>query len=686
MKEHLVTALLALALSSVGQTGTAKPLAAEIPPVRHDLAPVSIDTPAVFVIPPLVPFHPSATFQNQGQESEANFYVRVSITDSLGLTVYQDSVLLFSSDSLLPESLVSFNFPTPFVPQPMSGYLMTAITLLPGDENPANDTISSLFATFADHALLWGTVGDDNHGGAPLAGVLVSVCSALLSRMDTTDISGQFSFDSLMPGTYTVTASREGFVDSSLSLGLAAGSQTFVAITLGYPVPVFTPQDSLVVLLSPNSVDSSHSLILSNIGTRPMTYRLYWPARGGRSLGDSLWGLDLEAATGDNLCLGVELLGDHIWLTGGGGSPGNDPNFLYRLSRQGQLEASFLQPSASGFGWRDLCHDGLYLYASEDSAIVQIDPANGQPTGLAIPGPTSPCRGLAYDPASDHFYVANFQEDIREIDRSGLVLNDWPNALDVFGLAWDPDPDGPWLWTSSRDPSGDVLVSRFDPGLGTYSGVSFLCPTIDPSNASAGGAAFSTDLIAGRGLVICLLQDMPDRLMGSEVRPDNCPWLDLDSESGSVLPGENDSIRLYFDNRGLDSTLAYSAEIILHSQTPPLVESLSVIMMSATGVGSEPGPGPCRGRPALSPSRPNPARATVHFDLYLPQEEMVSLRIYNSSGQFLREAFAGRLPRGIHPVMWDGRDGSGRTVAPGVYFARLLTKDGQASRKIVFFR
>ncbi len=687
MKERLFhAAFLVMAFGSVCQARTTKNFAAKSPPVVHDLAPVSIDTPAVAVVPPSVPFHPAATFQNQGQQPESNFYARALIKDSLGLTVYEDSILLFSSDSLLPESLVAVVFPSPFIPQPMSGYLMAAITLLAGDENPANDTVSSIFATFPSHAMLWGMVDDDNQGGAPLAGALVTAFSALFSCRETTGIDGQFSFDSLVPGTYTVNASRQGYVDSSLSLGLMAGSQTFVAISLGYPVPVFIPQDSLTAVLPPNSVDSSHTILISNAGTRPLVYQLYWPARDSRGFGDSLWGLDLEAATSDNLCLGVELLGDHIWVTGGGSSPGSDPNYLYRLNRQGQLETSYLQPSTVGFGWRDLCHDGQYLYASEDSAIVQIDPATGQPTGMVVPGPTSPCRGLAYDPASDHFFVANFQEDIREIDRVGQVLNDWPNALEVFGLAWDPDPDGPWLWTSSRDPSGDVLVSRFDPGLGVYSGVSFVRPTIDPANASAGGVAFSSDLISGRGLVVCLLQDMSDRLVGCEVRPDNCPWLDLDPQSGTLLPGGNDSIRLYFDNRGLDSTIAYSAKIILHMQIPPLAESLSVIMLTTTGVGFEPGPDPGRGRPALFPCRPNPARGAVHLDFYLPQEELVSLGIYNASGQFLREVSAGRLPRGIHSALWDGRDGSGRAVAPGVYFVRLLTRCGLAIRKTVFLK
>jgi hypothetical protein len=44
------------------------------------------------------------------------------------------------------------------------------------------------------------------------------------------------------------------------------------------------------------------------------------------------------------------------------------------------------------------------------------------------------------------------------------------------------------------------------------------------------------------------------------------------------------------------------------------------------------------------------------------------------------------LPAGDFTASWDGRDGSGREVATGVYFARLETEDAVESTKMVLLK
>jgi flagellar hook assembly protein FlgD len=41
---------------------------------------------------------------------------------------------------------------------------------------------------------------------------------------------------------------------------------------------------------------------------------------------------------------------------------------------------------------------------------------------------------------------------------------------------------------------------------------------------------------------------------------------------------------------------------------------------------------------------------------------------------------------GRHAAVWDGRDGTGRRVAAGVYFVRLQAAGGELTRKIVLLR
>jgi flagellar hook assembly protein FlgD len=44
------------------------------------------------------------------------------------------------------------------------------------------------------------------------------------------------------------------------------------------------------------------------------------------------------------------------------------------------------------------------------------------------------------------------------------------------------------------------------------------------------------------------------------------------------------------------------------------------------------------------------------------------------------------LDAGSHSIRWDGRDGTGNAVVPGVYLVRLSTGGVSATRKVVAIR
>lgn len=76
-------------------------------------------------------------------------------------------------------------------------------------------------------------------------------------------------------------------------------------------------------------------------------------------------------------------------------------------------------------------------------------------------------------------------------------------------------------------------------------------------------------------------------------------------------------------------------------------------------------------RYGLSQNYPNPfnAQTTLRFDL--PEAGEVALTIYNLSGQRVRTLVDGYREAGTHAVLWDGKDGSGRDMASGIYFYRF---------------
>jgi len=241
------------------------------------------------------------------------------------------------------------------------------------------------------------------------------------------------------------------------------------------------------------------------------------PGPGTLDPGDILFEYHVENETGDYQCLGVEFDGTNFWVTGGNNE--TDPNHLYKFDDEGNLLNTYDQPGHStGWGWRDLAYDGTYLYASVDSNVDQIDPATGQYTGETIPGPVNPNRALAYDPATDHFWTANFASLIYEFDRDGVVQNSFDNTYSIYGMAWDDfSEDGPWLWTYDQtdDGASRCNIRQFDPVDGVYTGLEYEGVFHAYPADVAGGACFYDD--GEIGIFVGLTQNTPDLIFGMEI-------------------------------------------------------------------------------------------------------------------------------------------------------------------------
>ena len=76
---------------------------------------------------------------------------------------------------------------------------------------------------------------------------------------------------------------------------------------------------------------------------------------------------------------------------------------------------------------------------------------------------------------------------------------------------------------------------------------------------------------------------------------------------------------------------------------------------------------------ALHQNYPNPFNptSTIRFDL--PVSGKVDLIVYDMLGREVTRLVEGTKQAGYHQVIWDGRYASGRQVASGIYFARLVT-------------
>lgn len=89
---------------------------------------------------------------------------------------------------------------------------------------------------------------------------------------------------------------------------------------------------------------------------------------------------------------------------------------------------------------------------------------------------------------------------------------------------------------------------------------------------------------------------------------------------------------------------------------------------------------------SLSVGYPNPFGPRTEIAYALPRAGEAELAIFDIAGRRVRVLLAGPQPAGAGSVRWDGRDAAGRTVAAGLYFARLSTGGRSETQRLVLLR
>jgi len=80
---------------------------------------------------------------------------------------------------------------------------------------------------------------------------------------------------------------------------------------------------------------------------------------------------------------------------------------------------------------------------------------------------------------------------------------------------------------------------------------------------------------------------------------------------------------------------------------------------------------------------PNPFNSTTTIKFAVAEEGLVRLDIYNVAGRLVKTLVSGGKSPGIHSVVWDGTDASGRGVSSGAYLIRLLGEGETHTRRMV---
>lgn len=88
----------------------------------------------------------------------------------------------------------------------------------------------------------------------------------------------------------------------------------------------------------------------------------------------------------------------------------------------------------------------------------------------------------------------------------------------------------------------------------------------------------------------------------------------------------------------------------------------------------------------LKNAYPNPFNPTTTIVFSLKEKAFTSLDIYNVKGQKVKTLVNGITDKGLHKIVWDGRNDLGRKTGSGIYFYKLNTKNYTKIKKVILLK
>ena len=521
-----------------------------------------------------------------------------------------------------------------------------------------------------------GTV-TDAETSLPIAGAVVSVNG--YNYHDSTDAVGRYFIQNVLIGTYSLSASLSRFNTATvMDVIVELDSTDTVDFALYHPEIALT-SDTICAGITDQPFDTSFAII--NDGNGPLDYAItiYYAGDENPNPWDSVSAIPISAATGDLQIMGCEFVEDEWWVTGGGGPSGS--NRFYRFSRDGEFLGSVPQPSTSAVGWFDLAYDSQYVYGSDNHFLVGVD-RQGVPR-VSIPSPMNPTRAVAYDPASDHFWVTDYTQDFYEIDRLGNIIQQIPNEgtgeLAVTGLAWHPtDPNGFKLYIFSQNGTSRLTrVTRLHPvsrarelvaDLPGLAGDRAAGCTITPS--------WNSTLVVFGGI---LQNPAGDRLQIHEMTF-NTTWIDVTPATSQVPGGNTRDVVLHFDPASLIPDV-YRVSLHIRSTVLDTVLILPVELTVTAVSVPQALPGAIPAAFALHQNYPNPFNPSTTIRYDLPRDGHARLTVYNLLGERVAELVNERQSAGRYEVRFEASD-----LPSGMYFYRLESGGFTQSAKMIVMK
>lgn len=519
----------------------------------------------------------------------------------------------------------------------------------------------------------------NNMTNEPVSDAVVSIGVGSLTTV--TNQQGEFVLERIPVEQFTVSIQRKGYTTiDAADFSFEGQREMQVEIRMLHPELAIDPGEVLESVAQ-NSIEDV-IINVANAGDGPLEYtsRLRAVNVEGQ-LWDPVISFNAGAVVSDARCQAAIFFQDHYWIAGGN-SFADDINQMYKLTREGELVDQWDQISESNYGWRDLTHDGEFIYGVDANYICQIDPATGRETGVTIRSDymPNPMYSITYDPARDIFWVAGPTSDIRAFDRRGeyidLVNNN--QRFRISGLAWfAEDPDGYLLYISSSDQlrNPEIVKVNYDTGESM-----FVCSMANDDDEKPGGGEFTNDLIPFTTTLVSQIQGRDDWIKVFEAGT-HFEWISMTPLEVSLDPECSTPIEISFNTNGLEKRHSYNAYLQIDHNTPvegAIWLDITLTVIEGTLVeGNETLPYEF----GISAVYPNPFNPTTTIDFALDQTANVNLLVFDLSGRVMVTLASGELNAGQYNIPVDA------SIWPsGIYMVQLSDGSRVSLKKMTLIK
>jgi len=513
----------------------------------------------------------------------------------------------------------------------------------------------------------------------PVTGAFVSLPGGYLG--DTTDDNGEFEINRIPTEQFTITVQRWGYTTlDEADFNFDGERELYAEIMLRHPDLELDPVDIQVDVVQ--NTEAHVDITLSNPGDGPLefTSRLRYTAAEGH-LWDEMDGINIGATLEDTRLQAALFFQNHFWIAGGNSGRDN-PNLLYKVTRDGQLVDSWEQGTESIYGWRDLTTDGEYIYGVDADYIAQIDPETGQVTDTPITCMVmpNPIHAVTYDPEAEVFWVSGPTSNILGITPQGRyvdVVNN-NNRFRISGLAWyADDPDDHQLYITSTDEFRNPIMVKVNYQSETDL---YVCHMDYYEDESPGGGDMSSELYPFTTCLVSQMQGPEDWLRLFESGT-NFHWINITPTEADVDSNGCILIDLKLDATGFGFGECYEAHIQFDHNTPvegPIWLDVTMTVIRQTAVEDD----------DLTPYKfgiasiyPNPFNPSTTVEFALDQATDVNLTVFDLSGRVMTTLVNDHLNAGKYSLSIAGYE-----WPSGVYVVRLADNLRVDMQKVTLIR